>query len=154
MNSLHLPHGGRTLPSLEMATIFAILLSPAVIIAAMALCSAQNPKLLLTSMQTPKYRLPFELSKAQATVPAELSFDNFLGRRTVFAFSIISRLVRSFIHSCSFYVETYNYLFYHSKFLSNFCERFQALTQIIAIMRCRNHYADSRFAFCHGWESD
>ena len=56
MNSRHLPHGGTTLPSLETATILAIRLSPAVIMAAMALCSAQNPMPLPISMETPKYR--------------------------------------------------------------------------------------------------
>ncbi len=64
-------------------------------IAAIALCSAQNPMPLPTSIQTPKKRSPLELSNAQATSPAELSSDSFLGRSTVIAFSIISKLVNS-----------------------------------------------------------
>lgn len=58
MNSLQRPQGDSTqrapLSSRATATMLTILNSPAVTIAAMAACSAQNPMLQGTSMQTPE----------------------------------------------------------------------------------------------------
>lgn len=80
----------------QTATIFEMLLSPAVIMAEIALCSAQKPMPLPMSIHTPKYKLPLELSKAHATSPA-WPRNNSRGLRTDFAFSIISRFVSSFM---------------------------------------------------------
>jgi hypothetical protein len=78
MNSRQRPHGGKTCNGpwsspRQTATIFAILYSRAVTIAAMAACSAQNPVPDAVSMHTPTYTLPVSVMRADATSPKSRS---------------------------------------------------------------------------------
>src|SRR5262249_17869100 len=73
-------------------TIFLILYSLAVTIAAMALCSAQNPVPEPVSIQTPEYWLPLSVMSVEPTSPKRRS-PTRLGLRTRSALPINSSFV-------------------------------------------------------------
>ncbi len=81
------------------ATSVRILVSPAVIMLPIALCSAQKPRLDLVSMQTPVKTLLFRVSKAAATLPEVLPSASRMGFSVATALSISSWSVTTFFHN-------------------------------------------------------
>jgi hypothetical protein len=79
MNSRQRPHGvtaqSKPLSSLQTATIVVIRYSPAVTMAAMALCSAQKPVPEPVSMQTPEKRWPVAVHEHRRHISEEAPID-------------------------------------------------------------------------------